>query len=207
MLTAEALREGDEFENVEVLELELPGFDLSGKDFSRCVFRRTRLPESVWRRARFEECVFEDCDLTRFVPSDVRAHDVVFRRCKLLGVEWTSASQNPDVTFEECALRFASLVGTNLRGVRFLRSQITEANFLDTDLSGADFSGSDLAGTTFSGTTLARADFTCATGAFFDPAKNRVKDARIPVETAALLASALGMKVAGYTYATKATRR
>lgn len=203
MLTLEALRDGDTFEGVTIEELEAPGFDLSGKDFCRCVFRRAKLPESRWRGARLEECVFEECDLTRFVPSDLRAHDVVFRTCKLLGVEWTSASQNPDVKFEDCVLRYASFVGTNLRGVRFVRSQITEANFLDTDLSGADFTGSDLTGTTFSGATLARADLTTATGAYFDPAKNRVKDARIAVETAALIASSLGMKVAGYAYAAR----
>lgn len=203
MLTVEALRDGDTFEDATIEDLEVSGLDVSGKDFCRCVFRRVKLPESVWRRSRLEECVFEDCDLTRFVPSDLRAHDVVFRRCKLLGVEWTSASQNPDVRFEECVLRYASFVGVSLRGVRFSSTQITEANFLDTDLSGADFGGSDLTGTTFSGVTLARADLTGATGAFFDPARNRVKDARIAVETAVLIAASLGMKVAGYASATR----
>ena len=66
---------------------------------------------------------------------------------------------------------------------------------IDVDLSDATFTACDLTGTTFANTTLARADFTSSEGAFLDPAKNKVKGAKIGIESAMLLASSFGMKV------------
>jgi hypothetical protein len=73
-----------------------------------------------------------------------------------------------------------------------------EANFFDLDLTDADFSGTDLTGSNFRGCTLTRTDFSSAVGAFLDPARNRLKDTRVPVETAVLLAQTLGMRVSGF---------
>jgi fluoroquinolone resistance protein len=178
---------------------ELAGFDFAGKDFYRCSFRRLNLGESRWAGARLEDCHFEACDLTRMVTGDVRAHGVHFVGCKLMGVEWTKASLNPQLHFQDCNLRYASFVELKLRTTTFHACQALEANFIDVDLGEADFAGSDLTGSVFRGTVLARADFSSAQGFFVDPAKNKVKDVRIGVETAVLLASFAGMKVSGWS--------
>jgi hypothetical protein len=56
-----------------------------------------------------------------------------------------------------------------------------------------------LTGANFEASDLAKADLASAKGAFLAPGKNRVKDARISVETAVLMALSQGMKVVGYS--------
>lgn len=194
----ESLKAGDYFEDELFEGLDLQGFDFAEKEFFRCVFRNANLQESCWNRARLEDCAFEGCDLTRMVPGDLRAYGVRYQGCKVMGVEWTGSVRDPQFSFEDCNLRYASFLSVNLRATRFLRCRVTEANFIDVDLVEADFAGSDLTGSSFEGANLMRADLSTAQGAFVDPAKNRVKDLRIPVETAVLLAASLGMRVGGF---------
>lgn len=195
MTTLENLAAETQFERVVFEGLDLAGFDFAGKELTGCTFRGLKLAESGWRGARLEDCVFERCDLTRMRPTDLRAYGVHFSGCKLMGVEWTRASLRPQLSFEECSLRYASFVGINLRGTRFVRCQAVETQFVDTDLTDAEFVDTDLTGATFQGTTLAGADLSTARGALLDPAKNRVKGVHVSVETALLLASSFGMQV------------
>lgn len=187
------------FEEEELSDADLRGVDLSDKDFYRCTFRRLDLRDSLWRRTRLEDCVLEECDLTHMRAGELRAHGVKLLRCKVLGVEWASTSVDPQLSFEDCDLRYATFVRLHLRGAPFLRCNLTEASFLETDLTDADFSDSDLTGATFEGTTLLCADLSTARGAFIDPAKNKVKDVRLGVESAVLLAASFGMRVGGPT--------
>src|SRR5690606_23718099 len=89
----------------------------------------------------------------------------------------------------------------SLRRAEFVDCTITEANFFEVDLGEASFRGSALTGSVFRGCTLRKTDFAAATGVFFDPALNEARDAIIPIETAALLAMHLGLRVAGYSAA------
>lgn len=46
-----------------------------------------------------------------------------------MGIDFTEVSPNPEVTFEDCVLRYASFVGLSLRKTAFLRCSALEANF------------------------------------------------------------------------------
>ncbi|MFP2904772.1 pentapeptide repeat-containing protein [Pyxidicoccus sp. 3LFB2] len=186
------------FENETFTDLELQGGDLGEKEFYRCTFLRAQLQESRWRNTILEACVFNSCDLTRAQLKSTGLRGVRFEGSKLMGVDFTDVSANPEVTFEECLLRYASFVGLSLRKTEFLRCSALEANFFDLDLSEADFSGTNLAGSNFRGCTLTRTNFSQASGLFLDPARNRVKGTRVPVETAVSLAQSLGLQVTGF---------
>jgi uncharacterized protein YjbI with pentapeptide repeats len=192
-LLAEAYFEGESF-----LGLELGEADLSRKEFQSCTFRNVKLPSSRWMGALLEDCTFELCDLSNFSPKGLATRDVTFSECKLIGVDWTGVSPHPRIAFEACDLRYAAFASAHLRKTPFRRSQITGATFVDVDLTECDFDGSDLAGTTFRECVLHKADFSGARGVLLDPAKNRVKDARISLDAAALLAASFGLRVAGY---------
>lgn len=192
-LSAEQSFQGEVFAN-----LDLQQADLSGKEFYGCTFRQVKLQESRWKQARLEDCSFEDCDLTRMNPAQMRALGVTFRQSKLMGIDWSDLSKNPLVGFEDCDLRYSSFVGTNLSKCVFRACKATEANFIQCDLTSADFSGTDLTGANFEDSDLTKANFATADGAFVNPAKNRVKGTLIPVDSAVLLATFLGMRVAGY---------
>ncbi len=170
---------------------------VSDREFYACTFRNCRLSEMQWTACVFENCVFEGCDLTRaqFVRAQMRG--VRFIRCKLMGIDWSEAGRNPELHFEHCNLRYASFTGLNLRTLRFLSCELNESNFIECALNEADFSGSQLDGSTIRRCELAFTDFRQATGVHFDPAQNKAKDARIPLETAITLALAQGMRVVG----------
>lgn len=198
MSTLERLRHETELEKETFVGLEAQGLDLGGKELYRCTFRQARLQETRWRRTRLEDCVIEDSDLTRLDPSGLALAGVVLRRSKLLGVDFTDLASNPDVRFEECNLEYAVFRRTNLRKTKLLGSNLRGASFVECDLVEADLSGSDLSGASFESCRMRKADLGSAHGAYVDPARNEIKDLRISVETAVLMAQALGLRVAGH---------
>jgi len=199
MSTLERLLAETAFDDVTFSGLDAAGADLSGKEFCQCRFVGVKLPESRWRRARLEDCVFDGCDLTRMLPAGVTLLDVRFVRSKLLGVDWSDVSRDPGVSFEECDLRYSTFVRTGLRKAVLRGCLAVDATFLGCDLVEADFSGTTLTGASFEGSDLGKANLVTAEGAFVDPAKSRVKGARISVESAVLLATHHGMRVSGYS--------
>ena len=188
----------DSFENETFRDLDLERAELSGKDFYRCTFEGCRLQESRWKNSRLEDCTVRGSDLTRASLSGTGLRGVRFEGSKLMGVDWSAAAPHPELAFQECNLRYASFVGMSLRQTAFLRCMAQEANFLDSDLSESDFAGTDLTAATVRGCTLAHTDFSGASGLLLEPARNKVKDTRVAVEAAVLLAHSLGLAVAGY---------
>jgi len=186
------------FEDETFEGLNLEGADLSGREFYRCVFRNSKLGQSSWLRSRLEDCTFEGCDLVRIVPKMLALRDVAFKSCRLMGVDFAEIAQYPIVSFEDCNLKYVSFVSVPLRKVSFKGCSLTEASFFEVDLTDATFEGCQLAGARFEACDLGRARFHGAQDLFLDPAKNRVKGAEIPLETAILLATSFGMRVLGF---------
>jgi len=180
-------------------DLYLDGADLSDRELYRCVFRNSKLGQTRWLRSRLEDCVFEGCDLVRMVPQMLALRDVAFKGCRLMGVDFANVAQFPIVSFEDCNLKYASFASTPLRKVSFKRCSLTEASFFEVDLTDATFEDCQLAGARFEGCDLRRARFQGAQDLFLDPAKNKVKDAQIPLDTAVLLATSFGMRVLDFT--------
>lgn len=179
--------------------LSLDKFDLGNRELHKCVFRNCKLAETRWSRTRLDECVFEGCDLTRADPTTLSLRDVAFKSCKLMGIDFSNVGSHPHVSFEDCNLRYVSFVSVGLRKTRFKRCIVTEGNFFETDLAEASFDDCQLADTRFEGCDLRKARFRAAQGLFIDPSRNRLKDTRVPLETAVLLATSLGMRVLGFT--------
>jgi fluoroquinolone resistance protein len=183
-------------ETFDHLQLQAPLVD---KELTGCIFRGLRGETGIWKGVRLEECVFEDCDLTRAQFPHTRFFGVTFRRCKLMGIDWSSVAPNPTLVFDGCDLRYTSFVKVNLRKTAFRGCKANEANFIDCQLGEADFSETDLTGCNFEASDLSKANLASAKGAFLAPGRNRVKNARVSVETAVLIALSQGMKVVGYS--------
>lgn len=192
------LLEEEAFENQTFTGLDLQRGALGGKEFYRCVFENCLFQESNWKSSKLEACVFRGCDLTRAKLPQTALRGVKFEGSKLMGVDFSAVSPHPELAFTECNLRYASFVRINLRKTAFLRCAAREANFLEVDLTDAEFSGTELTGSNLQGCTLTNTDFRRATGLFFEPARNKVKKTRVPVETAVLLAQSQGLVVEGF---------
>src|SRR4051812_7575113 len=124
---AQRLVEEDYFENEVFSDLDLNGANLTGKEFYRCTFENCPAQESRWSKSLLEACVFKGCDLTRAAMAHTGLRDVRFEGCKLMGVDWSSVSPNPELAFEECNLRYCSFVGLSLRKTTFTRCLAQEA--------------------------------------------------------------------------------
>jgi fluoroquinolone resistance protein len=180
---------------------------LAGQELYRCAFRGVKWPELRLEGAKLERCTFEDCDLTRTVLAGVSLRGVVFRRCKMLGVDFTKLADDPDVTFEHSILRYANISAVNLRGSKLDSCELQEARFFEANLIDVDFAGSDLAGATFDRCDLTGADFAHAAHVFIDPRVNNAKGCIVPLETAVMMAQAQGISVAGYADPKGSSRR
>jgi fluoroquinolone resistance protein len=189
-LSAEESFEDETFEGVDAHEV-----DLGHKEFYRCTFRNAKLQETGWARTRLEDCLFEGCDLTRARPAQLALRTVAFKHCKLMGIDWSNLATYPDVSFEECNLRYASFVSAQLRKTRFVQCSLLEANFLQVELGEAVFEACQLSGARFEDCDLRGASFLRCVELFVDPSKNRVQGMTIPTESAVLLALSFGMKI------------
>jgi len=197
----------DSFEDQTFDDLELDAASIEGKEFFRCTFRNAKLPESRWLHCSFEACSFIDCDLTRMKLLSSALRGVTFTGCKLLGADFSQVSANPDVTLDTCILRYFIVDGQNLRAIRFSDCELQDGQFSETSLIESDFIRCDLTGCSFSRCDLGGADFSTSHGLYFDPRQNKAKDAFLPVESAVLMAQALGLRVEGYNEAAKRKRR
>ncbi|MGK4003523.1 pentapeptide repeat-containing protein [Sorangium sp. So ce1036] len=199
MVTMDPFEGKDLFDGETFDGLTLERADLSDREFYHCVFRRSKLTESRWRRARLESCVFERCDLTQADPTMLSLRDVAFNSCKLTGINWTNIAKFPDMSFEDCDMRYSIMDSLAVRKTRFERCAITESAFAATDLVGSVFEECRFAGTRFEQCDLRNAQFPRSHDLFLDPARNNVKGARVPLETVLLLAASFGMHVLGFT--------
>lgn len=199
-LPAGALVEAEVF--VDVAVTSLPRCELY-----KCRFENCRFPEATLSRVVFEGCEFVDCDLTRVSWGQSPLRAVTFVDCKLLGVNFSKAGDDPDVVFQRCLLRYAVFDGVNLRGARFEDCQMQEASFVEADLQDADFGGSDLTHAVLTRCSLGGANFSTSTGLFFETSQNQCKDAFVAVETAIQMAQAAGLRVAGYDDARPSKRK
>lgn len=191
------LRTEEYFDDEAFEDVDLRGFDLTGKEFYRCTFAKCQLGESRWAGSKLEATVFRACDLGGALVGSAAFRGVRFENSKMMGIDWAEVSPNPEISFEGSKLQYASFVELNLRRASFVRCSLVDANFTAVDLTDAVFMEVDLTGSTFDGCTLVRTDFSTATGLFLAPGSNRLKDTRVPIETAILAARTLGMCVSG----------
>jgi fluoroquinolone resistance protein len=194
----ERLQRGDYFEDETFTGLDLTAIDLSGKELFRCTFRSCGLRESRWRKTTLEKCTFVGSDLSGASFDQTGLRGVRFESAKLLGVDFSRIAPHAEVAFVDSKLRYASFARQALRRTAFRNCSATDVTFVDVDLTEAVFAGTDLAATSFTGCTLTRTDFGTARGLFLEPARNRLKDTAIPVETAVQIAQHLGMIVEGF---------
>lgn len=186
---------GDYFENETFADLDLQGELLSKKEFYKCTFQRSKFQEGQFDQLLFEESVFEGCDLSNLKIKQVSARNLKFNRCKLMGVDWSTLSINPELGFSDCNMRYSAFSKQNLRTIVFKTCLLTEANFLRVDLRNANFTDSDLTGVRFEACDLGEALFNDAKGAMIDPTQNKVKNARISLESALLICEYFGMEL------------
>ena len=126
----------------------------------------------------------------------VSFQQVVFKECKLLGMDFSPCSEMLfHVRFEQCALDHSVLAGRRMPKTHFQKCSMKGVDLSGADLSEAVLDHCDLQDAVFDRTDLRNADLTSALHMHLDPDNNRIKGARFSVHGALDLLSKYGIEV------------
>lgn len=190
------LQTEDDLDDVVFTDLDLGDTSLADKTFRDCRFVKVKLAEASLAGCTFEDCEFEDCDLTMAKVGGAAFRGVVFRRSKLMGVDWSDVRGIAFVvSFEECNLSHATFADRKMPETVFRECRAHEASFAGVDLSKCVFTGTDLRGARFIDTILVEADLSEAVHYDISPQQNRLRKTKFSQEAALALAAQLGVVV------------
>lgn len=109
--------------------------------------------------AEMEDVVWDGCDLSNVDLSDAILLRVVFRNCRMTGVNFSGAALR-DVSFEDDALPYGNFRFARMERTDFLRCNCSRADFLQLAPAKARFVHTDLRQAQMAGTSLAGLDLT-----------------------------------------------
>lgn len=153
------------YSDVTFKNLEQTHDRIEGTRFADCTFNGCNFSETVFQSCRFLDCDFIDCTMKMTTVPGTTLARVGFKRCSLLGVNWTEAdweawsTKLSRITFADCDLKYSVFFALELKQLKLTNCTAHEANFAEADLTDADFAGTDLQGAIFLRTNLTRANF------------------------------------------------
>jgi uncharacterized protein YjbI with pentapeptide repeats len=154
------------------------GIKLPAKEYDTCVFRECDFADADLSGILFLECRFEQCNMSMAKVINTTFQDVVFKGCKLLGMDFSNCN---DLTFgaafEDSKLDLVSFFRRRMMKFSFSGCSLREVNFTEANLSGAVFSSCDLSRAIFHRTNLVGADFRTAVNYRLDPEQNMIRKA------------------------------
>ena len=189
-----------EYEDETFAGLSFDQETIADKTFTDCTFKDCTFREAVLQRCSFHDCVFSDCDLSLAKIPETAFADVAFERCKLIGIDWSSAHwpkfgiKRP-FSFHQCALNYGFFTGLKLPNLRMTGCIVKEADFTDVDFTGALFTGTDFTDRRFINCDLTKADFNDATNYAIDIKLNWLKKTKFALPEAVSLLKGLDIIV------------
>lgn len=161
-----------------------------------CVFKDCDLSSVDLCECRFIETEFIGCDLSNAKISQTSFQDVVFRDCKMLGLQFQECNHFAfSITFTNSILDHASFFKVNLKECAFLDCHMHDVDFTDANLSKLELLSCDLHDARFEHSILEKTDFREAINYSIDPNINRIKDALFSAQGALGLLDNFDIKI------------
>jgi fluoroquinolone resistance protein len=185
-----------EFENQTFRSCAWAEHNLKHKVYSHCAFENSDCTKVNWTSSKFLECTMHKCNLSLSIVDGCRLQGLVFRDCKLVGVNFGKC--DPlflSVQFHHCLIDTCNFSDLHLKGTAFVQCMIRETHFSNANLSEANFSGSDLRGSTFHNSNLSKANFIGAINYAINPLTNALKNARFSQPEVLALLQHLGIVI------------
>ncbi|MFD2248068.1 pentapeptide repeat-containing protein [Pontibacter ruber] len=155
------------------------GKEARGREFEHCTFKLCDFSDSDFSQSRFTDCTFIGCNLSMVKLSDATLDNVVFKECKLLGVNFGVCNDFLfTVRFEGSVLDYASFLKKKMAKTQFTDTSLKRVDFTKATLTNSVFGNTDLAGAVFEGTELAGADLSSAFNFEIDPELNNIRKAK-----------------------------
>jgi uncharacterized protein YjbI with pentapeptide repeats len=165
-------------------------------DLQDCKFKRCDFSDSEFLNTKFVDCVFDGCNLSMMRLRDSTLNNVVFKNCKIMGVNF---SQCQDflftVKFEGCILDYSSFMDKKMAKTSFIQTSLKEVTFTRANLGGSVFDNCNLNETIFRETDLSGVDFSTAYNYLIDPEVNKMTKAVFSMSDVAGLLYKYGIKI------------
>jgi fluoroquinolone resistance protein len=162
------------FSNIDYTEKRLKNREFVNCEFISCDFSKSDLSHND-----FVDCHFKQCNFSLTIVTGAGFKDVTFTGCKILGIDFSKCNKFMfSFIFDKSHLDYSTFYGTKLRKTKFSDCSLKETDFEETDLTGSIFQNCDLSGASFIRSILEKTDFRTARNFSFDPAVNKMKQAR-----------------------------
>lgn len=184
-LSPETIYHGEKLQKLQGGEQRWPQLTFRQCQFYECDFSQSSFPKT-----RFIGCTFENCNLSLLDTAACSFNEVVFRGCKLLGVNWSTAALLKKLSFYDCILNYGTFMGLSLPKAAVENCMCHKVYFAESDFSRGRFTGSDFLEAIFAKVDLTEADFRGAKNYMIPPTVNTLTRAKFAMpEVLALLYS------------------
>lgn len=189
-----------EFISKKFTGLVLVGEELSAKEFDDCTFEACDFTEATLKNCKFTDCHFINCNLSLVKLNYSQFREVVFEKCKLIGVDWTNAywpglMLTAPIKFIQCLLNNSSFFKLTLPGFVMEECKAHGVDFREADFCQGNFTFTDFTHSMFGNTNLNEANFTDATHYYIDVYQNQIKNAKFCRLEAVSLLESLGIEL------------
>ncbi len=160
------------------------GKKFQGKEFDGCTFKNCEFSNSILTDCVFIDCEFTDCNLSMCKLPGTSLKTVVFKECKLLGIQFNECDDFLfNISFYGCALDYSWFINKKMPKRPFVNCSLKGVNFSGSDLTSVNFERSNLENAVFEGAQLKGCDFTSAYNIKIDPEQNMMKGAKFSVDS------------------------
>lgn len=97
------------------LNLSLSNDTFRAKDFEECVFDNCSFVNCKFEKCKFINCKFNNCVISAINPVDSWFADIEFLKCKVIGCDWTRASQVQGFDFADCQVNYSNFAMLKLQ--------------------------------------------------------------------------------------------
>ena len=170
--------------------------EIRNREFLRCKFKSCDFSGSNFNYNQFVDCEFVNCNISLLKLVSTTLSNVIFRDCKLLGVNFSECEDFLfSVQFEGGVLDFASFANKKMPKTRFANVSLKGVDFTRANLQGSVFENTNLEDAVFSKTNLKEANMLTAFGYTIDPEANMIAKARFSLYGVAGLLNKYGISI------------
>ena len=183
----------------ECLEFEKVSFDnlvLENHTFEDCRFISCSFAHISLKEASFISCEFDACSLTLCDMKFATLNGVVFRNCRLIGLNYTECNSfgfSPE--YYDCVLDTNMFFENNLSKCAFEGCTLKNTDFINCNLKEASFRKSTFDAVLFEKANLEKTIFLEARDYRIDPFGNKLKGAKFDLPEAQSFLGYLGIKL------------
>ena len=151
---------------------------INNREFEGCIFKNCDFSNSNVSHTTFMDCEFIDCNLSMCQVMGTSLKTVLFKNCKLLGVQFNTCLDFLfQVEFHDTILDYASFAHKKMPKTYFKSCSLLEVSFVGSNNTNSVFENCNLDHAIFNNTQLAGVDFRTAYNYKIDPEFNPMKKA------------------------------